>query len=209
MDQLLNPLTYFHQIDVGTGLNYNSPEGYKPTAHFNLIWWCCCLNRITFVTVESPAFHFWISVPVEKAFKSKELSLWSLCTVVWIQCLSLSLDLYLYFLLIYHTSEFVVGQIRSQVESVFGDPHFTGLPHLTFNPPKRTENSYTVPQALSYASQHILMFRIILSVSAYWGWILSVSAFVHLGLTICDPASHANFAFKSKHPFQIALINSY
>ena len=22
-------------------------------------------------------------------------------------------------------------------------------------------------------------------------------------------ASHANFAFKSKHPFQIALINSY
>ena len=129
-------------------------------------------DRITFVTVESPAFHFWISVPVEKAFKSKELSLWSLCTVVWIQCLSLSLDLYLYFLLIYHTSEFVVGQIRSQVESVFGDPHFTGLPHLTFNPPKRTENSYTVPQALSYASQHILMFRII----------LSVSAFVHLGL---------------------------
>ena len=34
-------------------------------------------------------------------------------------------------------------------------------------------------------------------------------------MTICEPASHAshashaNFAFKSKHPFQIALINSY
>ena len=27
-------------------------------------------------------------------------------------------------------------------------------------------------------------------------------------MTICEPASHANFAFKSKHPFQIALINS-
>ena len=31
-------------------------------------------------------------------------------------------------------------------------------------------------------------------------------------MTICEPASHAshaNFAFKSKHPYQIALINCY
>ena len=31
----------------------------------------------------------------------------------------------------------------------------------------RTENTYTLPQALSYASQHILMFGIILSVYVF------------------------------------------
>ena len=26
---------------------------------------------------------------------------------------------------------------------------------------------------------------------------------------MCEPASHSNFAFKAKHPFEIGLINSY
>ena len=51
----------------------------------------------------------------------------------------------------------------------FGDPL---LPRLNFNaainPPKRTENTSTFPQALSYQSQHIiLMIYIILSVFVF------------------------------------------
>ena len=46
--------------------------------------------------------------------------------------------------------------------------HPTQFEAAYINPPKRTENTYTFPQALPYLSQYIfLMFRIILSGSVF------------------------------------------
>ena len=82
------------------------------------------------------------------------------------------------------TSIRVVREIRSQFESVFTLVRLVililpelnmhsilfkaAINPLPLSPQKKgTGNTYTFPQVLSYATQHILMFRIILSVSVF------------------------------------------